>query len=110
MFIIEYYSCPLATIQPVWNLIRCSYTPLFGKTFIAPSRAVGVLCDTRQKTGRELGTYEKVGMEAAPENGAVLADVLAMWTKGYLQLCPDKNRRLELTEKGREVLKKLGTR
>jgi len=51
---------------------------------------------------------EQFGAEAGRDYDGVLADVLAMWAKGYLQLCPSKNRRLELTEKGRDVLSKEG--
>ena len=51
-------------------------------------------------------SLEQFGIESGRDYDGVLADVLAMWAKGYLQLCSAKNRRLELTEKGREVLRK----
>jgi hypothetical protein len=68
---------------------------------------VNALRGIRKKNGSEFMSLEQFGIESSRDYDEVLADVLAMWAKGYLQLCSAKNRRLELTEKGREVLKKI---
>ncbi len=76
------------------------------KSALAPSSVVSVLRGIPQKNQIDFVSLEHFGAETGRDYDAVLADVLAMWAKGYLQLCPAKKRRLELTEKGREVLKK----
>jgi hypothetical protein len=48
---------------------------------------------------------EQFGSESARNYDAVLIDVLAMWAKGYLQPASDKNKRLELTQKGMNALR-----
>lgn len=76
------------------------------KSGIAPSSVVNALRGIQKKSEREFRSLEQFGAEAGRDYDAVLADVLAMWAKGYLQLYPAQNRRLELADKGREVLKK----
>ena len=79
------------------------------QTSVAPSTAANVLRGIPQNSRPQMMALECFGAEAGRDYDAVLADVLAMWAKGYLQLCPSKNRRLELTEKGRDVLRKEGS-
>ncbi len=45
------------------------------------------------------------GAEVRRDYDEVLADVLAMWAKGYLQASPGGSKRLELTEKGRRTIR-----
>jgi len=78
------------------------------QTSVAPSTAANVLRGIPQPSRPRMMALEQFGAEAGRDYDGVLADVLAMWAKGYLQLCPSKNRRLELTEKGRDVLRKEG--
>ncbi len=52
----------------------------------------------------ELLELRHFGAEVTRDYDEVLADVLAMWTKGYLQVSTGGSKRLELTEKGRRIL------
>jgi ATP-dependent DNA helicase RecQ len=74
---------------------------------LAPSSVVNALRGIPKNNSPKFMSLEQFGIESGRDYDGVLADVLAMWAKGYLQLCSAKNRRLELTEKGREVLKKI---
>ncbi len=73
---------------------------------IAPSNAVNILRGRLNKSTHGFRTLKQYGAERNREYDAILGDVLAMWAKGYLRLCPAKNRRLELAEKGTDVLER----
>jgi len=76
------------------------------KSGIAPSSVVNALRGIQKQSQREFRSLEQFGAQIGRDYDAVLADVLAMWAKGYLQLHPTRNCRLELADKEREVRKK----
>jgi ATP-dependent DNA helicase RecQ len=76
---------------------------------LPPSSIVNILRGIVKYQRPELSELEQFGSESSRNYNEVLADVLAMWAKGYLCPAKDKNRKLELTPKGREVLQKAGT-
>jgi RecQ family ATP-dependent DNA helicase len=55
----------------------------------------------------ELLDLAQFGSESGRNYDEVLVDVLAMWAKGYLQPSPEQNKRLELTQKGKDSHDKL---